>query len=141
MSRPARELIYIVDDDADVRESTVALLESHGLEVRGFASGNDFLREFDPEIGGCVILDVHMPDISGMRILDALQLEGRSVPVVFCTGHVEGATEELAKRSGAAAVLSKPVDASELISLIRRLISSGDASQDIRGAIAVKPAQ
>ena len=120
-----KRFVYIIDDDDAVRESTAALLTSAGLNTRDYASGRAFLAEFDPKAGGCVLLDLHMPDISGFKMLDLLRALGNSAPIVLFSGRTDPMTDAFAKSSGAAAILAKPVAHDELIDLIRRLLSEG----------------
>lgn len=115
------KIVYIVDDDDDVRDSLQELVQCSGFKVQGFASGRTFLQEFDPHIGVCIILDLHMPDISGFRVLDALQARASSVPVILFTGRSDSTTEEFANRSGVIALLAKPIDPEKMIGLIEHL--------------------
>jgi two-component system response regulator FixJ len=121
-------IVTIVDDDDDVRDSMQELLWCDAFKVEGFASGRDFLKAFDPARGLCIILDLHMPDISGFQVLDALQARGNTVPVVLFSGRSDHTTEEFAHRSGVVAVLAKPVDADEILGLIQSLREKSEAS-------------
>jgi FixJ family two-component response regulator len=116
--------IYVVDDDDDARDSTLELLQSAGSSVRAFASGREFLENYDSSQAGCVIVDLQMPDISGFQVLDTLRALGNTVPVIIFTGRADPATKEFAERSGAVALLAKPVDHNELIELVQRLTNS-----------------
>lgn len=115
-------IVYIVDDDNDVRDSTQELLQCYGFEAVGFASGRDFLQAFDPSTGICIILDLHMPGISGFQVIDALQACGNTVPIILFSGRSDATTEEFAQRSGVIALLAKPVDGEVLIDLIEHRI-------------------
>jgi two-component system response regulator FixJ len=121
-------IVYIVDDDDDVRDSTQELLQSDGLEVQGFASGGDFLQGFDPAAGLCIILDLHMPGVSGFQVLDALQARGNTVPIILFSGRSDITTEEFAYRSGVVALLAKPVDADIMIELIEQQVAKKAAA-------------
>jgi FixJ family two-component response regulator len=121
-------IVYIVDDDDDVRDSTQELLQCYGFMVQGFASGRDFLQKFDPAAGIGIILDLHMPDISGFQVLDALQARGNTVPVVLFSGRSDITTEEFAQRSGVTALLAKPIDAEKMIDLLRHLVAKRAAA-------------
>ncbi|MGD0142641.1 MAG: response regulator [Rhizomicrobium sp.] len=118
---------HIVDDDAAVRDSTQALLHSWRIPAQTYASGDDFLQKLTPATFGCIILDLHMPDISGFQMLDILRKRGCLIPVILFTGRADPATEELARQSGAVALLAKPVREDELIGLVQRLLDPNNA--------------
>jgi two-component system response regulator FixJ len=114
-------LVTIVDDDEDVRNSMQELLQCAGFDTRGYASGREFLKNFDPPAGICIILDLHMPDISGFGVLDALHARGNTIPIVLFSGRSDHTTEEFAQRSGVIALLTKPVEGDTIIDLIQTL--------------------
>jgi FixJ family two-component response regulator len=120
-------LVHIIDDDAAVRDSMQALLTSWRIAVRTYASGREFLQRLTPATFGCIILDLHMPDISGFQLLDILRERGCLIPVILFTGRVDPATEKMATLSGAVAVLAKPVAEDELLGLVRRLLATDNA--------------
>jgi len=128
--------IYIVDDDEDVRDSIQELLQSVGFAVEGFSSGREFLQRFDAGAALCIILDLHMPDISGFQVLDALQARGNTVPIVVFSGRSDHTTQEFAHRSGVIAVLSKPMDADRTIALIQNLLN--EKMRDLDGGQPVR---
>jgi two-component system, LuxR family, response regulator FixJ len=119
----ANGIIYVVDDDAFVRESTMALLQAAGLSALAFESGGEFLNKLDSAGGGCILLDLHMPGLSGFQVLDTLNRNGNRKPVILFSGRVDSTTEEFAKASGAAALLPKPSPPGQLIALLRQLLS------------------
>ena len=121
-------IVYIVDDDEDVRDSTQVLLESDGFVVQGFASGGDFLAGFDPAAGLCIILDLHMPGVSGFQVLDALQARGNTVPIILFSGRSDFTTEEFASQSGVVGLLAKPVDGETMIELIEQQVAKKAAA-------------
>jgi len=116
-------VVYIVDDDDDARDSTLELLKAAGCMVHGFASGREFLEKYDSSGRGCIVLDLQMPDISGFQLLDTLRALGNTIPVVIFTGRTDPITKNFAERSGAAALLAKPVDHNELVELVQSLIN------------------
>jgi two-component system response regulator FixJ len=121
-------VVYIVDDDEDVRDSTEILLQSDGFEVQGFATGGGFLEAFDPDAAICIILDLHMPGVSGFQVLDALKARGNTVPIILFSGRSDFTTEEFASQSGVVALLTKPVDAERMIELIEPLVAKKAAA-------------
>ncbi len=118
MTTQGDRLVYVVDDDEAVRESTLVLLESEGIAALGFASAQQFLRDFERTRAGCLVLDVHMPQMSGIELLAALRADGVATPALVLTGRSDPALEELARRHGAS-MLSKPPPGDELLVLVR----------------------
>lgn len=109
-----RDTIYIVDDDDGVRDSARALLESYDLAVEDFASARDFLAAFDEEVGGCLLLDLNMPEMGGFELLELLRERNVNIPVIIVTAQGDAAAREKARRAGAFALFEKPVDDSLL---------------------------
>jgi FixJ family two-component response regulator len=116
-------IIYIVDDDDAVRDSLTALLESHGLMVEAFVSGEAFQRRAATGLNGCVILDLQLPRRSGIQVLDWLRHTlGSTVPVVVVTGHGDKVTRSALRKSGADFYIDKPFDATALVDLIKTIV-------------------
>lgn len=122
MSEAYSPLIYLVDDDAGVREGLSALLNSVGLRTAAFADGAAFLEAFDGDAIGCLVLDVRMPGESGLQLLERLSAEGIDLPVIMLTGHGDMAACRRAFRSGAVEFLSKPADEDELIEAVQAAV-------------------
>lgn len=115
MSAPLSPLIHLIDDDEAVRSSLALLISTVGLRVQGWADPLQFLREFPRGDIGAIVLDVRMPGISGLAVLETLVREGVDQPVIMLTGH---GTVEMCRRafkSGAAEFLEKPVDDEALL--------------------------
>jgi two-component system response regulator FixJ len=112
-------MIFILDDDAATCDSLRVLLECEGLTARGFASGREFLDTVRPAAGDCLLLDLHMPAMSGFDVLEALRRRGDGVPVIVVTGHPSAAARTRALAAGAFAFLAKPYRADELLDLVR----------------------
>ena len=100
--------IYIVDDDRLARESLKWLAESAHLSVREFECGKQFLDNFDHESPGCVVLDVRMPDISGMELYARIKETGATIPVIIVTGHADVSMAVRAMKAGAYDFIEKP---------------------------------
>ena len=100
--------IYVVDDDEAVRDSLEALLSSEGFETAPCSSAEEFLRHFDPPGAACVLLDVRMPGMDGLTMLERLGGDRKGVPVVILTGHADVPMAVRAIRAGAADFVEKP---------------------------------
>ncbi|MDA7415134.1 response regulator [Xenophilus arseniciresistens] len=112
-------LIHLIDDDAAVRDSLALLIGTVGLRVQTWADPQDFLAQFDRREIGAIVLDVRMPGISGLAVLDSLIAQGVDQPVLMLTGH---GTVELCRRAfkaGAAEFLEKPVHDEQLIEALQ----------------------
>jgi len=111
--------VFIVDDDPSHRESLQLLLESAGLEVRSFSSAIEFLDGADSETPGCLLLDVHMPGMSGFQLKQYLTASHTSIPMIFITGHDRPGMEGQALTLGAIAYLRKPFDEQAILKAIQ----------------------
>ncbi len=115
-------VVYLVDDDPAVRNALVRLLAADGLAVHAFGAGTGFLHEHDPELPGCVLLDMCLPDLDGLAVQQALLHAGCDRPVVFMTG-VGGVAESVrAMKAGAADFLIKPCDEAVLLDAVHGAI-------------------
>jgi FixJ family two-component response regulator len=114
----APDVVFIVDDDSSVLKAMARLLSAEGYEPRTFSSPRAFLDAHDPEVAGCILMDVSMPGCTGLELQHALH-DARSVhPIVFLTGAGDIRTSVKAIQSGAVDFLTKPVDDEELLSAI-----------------------
>lgn len=116
-------LVFIVDDDAAFRESLSVLILSMGLRSKTYASGEEFLRCFDETQPGCLILDVRMPQISGLALQEKLSKFPLCPPIIVLTGHAEVPTALRAIKQGAVEFLQKTFTESELREAVQRAIS------------------
>jgi two-component system response regulator FixJ len=112
-------MIYIVDDDAAVRDSLRLLLECEGFEAQEFASCREFLDADWTEEGGCLIVDVHMPDMSGVELLESMLRDGEKLPAIVISGRIDAATRSRARAAGVIAIIEKPHQANEVLNLVR----------------------
>lgn len=117
MSRPDGT-VHVVDDDAGVRDSTRLLFESLGYAVRTFASAEEFLAAYTPDMHGCVLLDLRMPGMEGLALQERLLALGSALPIVFLTGHADVPSALRALKQGAVHFLQKPVREQELLDVV-----------------------
>ena len=122
MNTTLSPLIHLIDDDAAVRDSLALLIGTVGLRVQTWADPQAFLAQFDRQGIGAIVLDVRMPGISGLAVLDTLVAQGVDQPVIMLTGH---GTVEMCRRAfkaGAAEFLEKPVDDEALIEALQNAV-------------------
>ena len=121
--------VYVVDDDASVREGVAGLLRSAGLRASTFASGEEFLAAPPPKRPGCLVLDVNLPGLSGLDVQQELSKAAVDLPIIFLTGHGDIPTTVRAVRAGAVNFLTKPFDDEELLNAIRQSTEDYDESR------------
>ena len=102
------DCIVVVDDDDAVRDSVGILLEAHGLHVRDFASGAEFLKSDAHKCMSCLVIDYHMPGMTGIEVVQELQRLGRSYPTILITGLSDETIIQNALSAGIMAILEKP---------------------------------
>lgn len=122
MSASLSPLIHLIDDDAAVRDSLALLIGTVGLRVQPWASPQEFMTQFDRTAVGAIVLDVRMPGISGLTVLDKLIAEGVDQPVIMLTGHGTVDMCRRAFKSGAAEFLEKPVDDQALLDALQSAV-------------------
>ncbi len=111
--------VAVLDDEPKMRKALRRLLGTHGFLVEDYERGSDFLAALPSHPADCLVLDLHMPEVSGFDILEALAARHVTTPVVAITGHDEPGTAERTRALGAAAYLLKPVDENFLVEAIR----------------------
>lgn len=117
-------LIHIVDDDAPVREALSLLIATVGLRVQGWPHPQAFLAGYEREAIGAIVLDMRMPGLSGLAVIEQLRAQGADQPVIMLTGH---GTVDLCRRafkSGAAEFLEKPVNDDQLLDAVQAAVRS-----------------
>lgn len=122
MNLPLSPLIHLIDDDRAVRESLALLIGTVGLRVETWADPEVFLDRFDRHGIGAIVLDVRMPGVSGLTVLDRLVAQGVDQPVIMLTGH---GTVEMCRRafkSGVTEFLEKPVDDEQLVEALQHAV-------------------
>ena len=128
-------LIYVVDDDRDVREGLTALLESVGLSAVTFASTVDFLKHKRPGEPSCLILDVRLPGLSGLDLQAELSKAGVDIPIIFVTGFGDIPMTVRAMKAGAVDFLTKPVREQDLLDAVRRALDRDRGKRELEAKI------
>jgi len=118
-------MIFIVDDDAGVRDSLRLLLECEGFDAQEFASCREFLADGRSGKGDCLILDVHMPGMSGIELLETMRRRGDMLATIVISGRIDATTTNRAHAAGALAIVEKPYHPEELLCLVRRALDHG----------------
>lgn len=114
--------VYVVDDHEAIRDSLALLLRGAGFAVRTFASPLDFLADYQPRDTDCLLLDVRMPRLSGVKVQERLIARGARIPVIFITGHGDIPMAVEAMRKGALDFLVKPFDDEALLRRVREAL-------------------
>lgn len=117
-------MIAILDDDESLRRALTRALRIGGFSALEFASGEEFLQSWRLDQPACLVLDLEMPGISGMEILETLKAAKAQFPVVIITAHDAPHARAQSIRRGAAAYLRKPVDISDLLEAVTRAMGS-----------------
>jgi len=115
--------LLIVDDDADVRDSLRALLESAGFMVRDFDSATKVLADPSISQGACLIADIRMPDMDGLELQEELSRRQVGLPVIIVTGHGDVPLAVRAMKAGAIDFIEKPFDGEHMLDSVRRAIA------------------
>jgi FixJ family two-component response regulator len=137
MNRPT---VFIVDDDAGVRDSLAMLLELKGFRTRTFAAAEAFLAEYRPEWPGCLVLDLRMPGMTGLELQADLARRGSTLPVIVITAHGDVATTRSALKGGAVDFIEKPIDDEVLVAAIAAALDR-DARERERAQAAAGAAE
>lgn len=130
---PVGQVVFIVDDDRAVRDSLRLLLKSVGLNPLTLGSAHEFLSVYDPAQPGCLVLDVRMPQMSGLEVQEQLNLRGAIIPVIFITGHGDIPMAVEAMQAGAFDFLQKPFRDQDLIDRIQRALERDRANRAALG--------
>jgi len=128
----ADALIFVVDDDAPMRESLTNLLRSVGLRVEAFASAQEFLRSTRPDVPGCLVLDVRLPGLSGLELQQRLAEVDMAMPIIFITGHGDIPMTVQAMKAGAVEFLTKPFRDQELLDAIHQAVARDRQAREQR---------
>ena len=122
-AKPLKPVVYVLDDDDGMRKALVALISTIGYEAIEFARPSDFLRDFDANRPACLLLDVRMPEMSGLDVQRELNKRGAMLPVLLLTGHGDVPMAVQAMKNGALEFLQKPFRDQELVDGINRALA------------------
>ena len=114
--------VFVVDDDGAIRKAVSRLLRSAGIAVAIFESPTEFLEQYDPNMPGCLVLDLAMPGFDGLQLQTALGEKGSILPIIFLSGHGDVSKSVQAMKCGAFDFLTKPVNAKNLLPVTRAAI-------------------
>ena len=117
------QTVFVVDDDAAMRDALVLLLETAGLRVESHADGPTFLAAYAEDRPGCLLLDMAMPGMSGLEVQAALKARGLAIPIVFLTGHGDIPMAVRAVQDGAVDFLDKPLQGATLLERVQRALT------------------
>ena len=123
--------VFIVDDDEASRASLKWLVESIGLKAKSFATTDGFLAAYDTDVPGCVVLDVRMPDMSGIQLQELLAQQGVEIPIVFVTGFADVSTAVRALKNGAIDFIEKPYSNQQILDAIQESIRRDTRAREI----------
>jgi len=131
---PTPPTVVVVDDDISVRESLELLIQNEGWQPALFESAQEFLARLPTVVPSCLILDVNLPDLSGLDIQERVTSEKSSTPIIFITGYGDIPTSVRAMKAGAAEFLTKPLDDEIMIGAIRAAVLRSEANLKREGA-------
>jgi FixJ family two-component response regulator len=137
----ADAIVFVVDDDASVREALARLIRSAGLRVEAFASAEEFLNRPRPDAPSCLVLDVQLPHLSGLDLQRRMVDANSEMPILFITGHGDIPTTVRAMKAGAVEFLTKPLVEGDLLESIRQAIARDCATRDQQAGTAALRAQ
>jgi two-component system, LuxR family, response regulator FixJ len=124
--------VFVVDDDAAVRQGLRFMLRAAGYGVEAFPSAAAFLEEYNPRRGGCLLLDVRMPQMTGLELQQQLNVRGWRIPVILITGHGTISLAIAAMKAGAFDFIEKPLREDALLESIERALHWNDRAYEER---------
>jgi len=136
IAKAPTQLVFVIDDDASIREAISRLLHAIGLTVRTFGSAREFLQHRLPDIPACLVLDVRLPGLSGLDLQREMVERGIHVPVIFITGHGDIPMSVQAMKAGAVEFLTKPFRDQDLLDAVRSGIQRDRKGRKERAEVA-----
>jgi FixJ family two-component response regulator len=128
-------LIFIIDDDASLRESLRNLIQSVGLRVQAFTSAQEFLRSNRPDVPSCLVLDVRLKGLSGLDLQKRMAEADIEIPIIFMTGHGDIPMTVTAMKAGAVEFLTKPFRDQDLLDAIQQALERDRKAREQRSNI------
>src|SRR6188472_3593584 len=128
--------VFVVDDDAAVRESLSSLFRSVGLQVKAFSSASEFLQSKLPDCPSCLVLDVRLPEVSGLDFQSDLAKANIEIPIVFMTGHGDIPMTVRAMKAGAVEFLTKPFRDQDMLDAVQQAVDRDRVSREQRAQTA-----
>ena len=128
MSNPSAT-VFIVDDDASVRNALARVLRAEGFTVFAYASAHQYIEAYDPDAPGCLVLDLAMPRLSGLELQQQLASGGAAPSIVFLTGRAHVSDGVQAMKGGAVDFLTKPVETPALVDAVARALAKDSADR------------
>ncbi|MFC5428358.1 response regulator transcription factor [Paraburkholderia denitrificans] len=125
MSNSVEEIVYLVDDDAAVRDALSLLIRSIGIKSKAYGDPAAFLEDIQGDEIGCLVLDIRMPALNGFAVQERLSAMGSCLPIILITGHGDIAQCRRAFQNGAVDFLTKPIDENTLIESLQKAIQHG----------------
>jgi FixJ family two-component response regulator len=132
----SKAIVFVVDDDESVRKSLARLIRSAGLGVETFPSAQQFLASQRPDVPSCLVLDVRMPELSGLDLQKRLAEINVEIPIVFITAHGDIPTSVRAMKAGAVEFLTKPFSKQDLLNGIQQAIQRDSAARHQQAKVA-----
>ena len=130
-------VVFVVDDDAEMRESLRNLIRSVGLRVEAFPSAPEFLQSKRPDAPGCMILDVRLPGLSGLDLQKRMAEADVEIPIIFITGHGDIPMTVQAMKAGAVEFLTKPFRDQDLLDAIQEALERDRQTREQRAEVEV----
>lgn len=127
--KDTKPVVFIVDDDSSVRRSLERLMRSVGLAAKSFVSAQEFLQSGHGEETGCLVLDMRMPEVSGLELQEKMTKAGILLPIIFISGHSTVPMSVRAMKAGALDFLQKPFDEQDLLEAIYRAVDRSRQGQ------------
>jgi len=124
--------VFVIDDDAGVRQGLRFMLRAAGYSVEAFPSARSFLEDYHPRRSGCLLLDIQLPQMSGLELQQTLNLRGWRIPVIFITGHGTVPLAIAAMKAGAFDFIEKPLREDALVESIERALRWNDRAYEER---------
>jgi FixJ family two-component response regulator len=123
-------MVFVVDDDASIRDAVKSLLKSVGLRAETFGSTEEFVKATRPDIPSCLVLDVRLPGMSGLEFQDELGKAGIRIPIIFVTAHGDIPMTSRAMKAGAIEFLPKPFQKKELLDAVHQALEYDRATRE-----------